>query len=194
VLLRHNPAFEPFSKATPQELRSWMGDLFSLLVFLILLVVFLAYHFRVVSSDLYDLEKNARDATALLEKAGWLNVAIDILDTVSKQVKIDLDLYKSNVGIGGLVIMLLTTFVTFSGKAMDVISPDVAYLLLVVTGTVTVCRWMYESYRTRILHIAANALLEIKKRKLIMATQNSYKVLETVGRNLADPARVYGMC
>src|SRR5262249_40909907 len=105
----------------------------------------------------------------------WRNVAVDVLDTVFKQVKIDLDLYKSNVGLGGLVIMLLTTFVTFSGKAADVISPDVASLLLVVAGTVTVCRWMYESYRTRVLHIAANAILEIKKHKLIMATQNSYK-------------------
>jgi hypothetical protein len=47
---------------------------------------------------------------------------------------------------------------------------------------------------TLILHIAANALLEIKKRKLLMATQNSYKIIETVGRNGADPARVYGMC
>ena len=117
-----------------------MGDLFSGLLFLILLSVFLAYHFRVVASDLYDLEKNAREATALLEKAGWLDVAIAILDTVSKQIKIDLDLYKSNVGIGGLVIMLLTTFITFTGKAMDVISPGHASLLLVVTGTVTVCR------------------------------------------------------
>jgi hypothetical protein len=171
-----------------------MGDLFSLGVFLILLVVFLAYHFRVVASDLYELENNAREATTLLEKAGWCNVAIDVLDTVSKQVKIDLDLYKSNVGIGGLVIMLLTTFVTFIGKEAKAITPDVASLLLVVTGTVTVCRWMYESYRTRILHIAANALLEIKKHKLIKATQNPYKALETVGRNGTDPARVYGMC
>jgi hypothetical protein len=106
----------------------------------------------------------------LLEKAGWLNVAIDVLGTVSEQVKIDLDLYKSNVGIGGLVIVLLTTFVTFSGKEAKAITPDIAFLLLVVTGTVTVCRWIYESYRTRILHIAANALLEIKKRQLMKAT------------------------
>ena len=127
------------------------------------------------------MEEKSEIATSLLEKSGWLNINIDVLDTVFKQVKIDLDLYKSNIGLGGLAIILLTSFVYFIGKVAEFIPFFIVLSLVLVVGSVIVFRWMYESYRTRILHIAANALLEIKKRKLTSATQEAHKVTEPSG-------------
>jgi hypothetical protein len=157
-------------------------DLLDLLFLLTFLGFFFVCYFRSVASDLCILEEKSEIAMTLFKEAGWLNIDIDVLDTVYKQVKIDLDLYKSNVGLGGLVIILLTTFVSFRGKELGFIPPFFVLPLLLVTPVVMGFRWMYESYRTRILHIAANALLEIKKHKLILATQEVPKVIETGGR------------
>jgi hypothetical protein len=169
-------------------------DLLDLLFLLTVLGVFFACYFRSVACDSFILEEKSEIATTLLEKSGWLNINIDVLDTVFKQVKIDLDLYKSNIGLGGLAIILLTTFVSFSGKVAEVIPSFIAFSLVLVVGLVIVFRWMYESYRTRILHIAANALLEIKKRKLILATQEAHKVIEIGGRSSTDFAVLHGVC
>ncbi len=144
-------------------LKSVNPNFYSVGLILLFIVVSFAYYFRSVASDLFSLEEKSSFIAELLVDEHFLDIGIDAIDEIYSQIKIDLDVYKSSIGFGGILLLLMTTLISFSKKGEDILSSFAGVSLMILTGSITIFKWVYDNYRSRIIQIALNALIIVKK-------------------------------
>ncbi|MBE2887366.1 hypothetical protein [Geobacter anodireducens] len=142
-------------------------DGYMLFVVLLCIVVTFGYYYRSVASDLSSIE-DKYIVTAINIKKYYFNKDLldefdmKVVDQIYSEIKLDLDIHKTNVGFGGILLLLVPVFVASSSKFSDAVPPSISISFTVVIAMTTLFKWMYENYRSRIIYIGANAVTRIK--------------------------------
>lgn len=159
-------------------------DWYMLFIVLLFIVVTLGYYYRSVASDLSSIEEKYIITAINIKKYYFNKEVLDefdmqVVDQIYSEIKLDLDIHKTNVGFGGILLLLVPVLVASSSKFSDAVPPSISIFFTIVIAMTTLFKWMYENYRSRVIYIGANAVTRIK----LMQRQQS-KEAAVATRNL----------
>lgn len=153
-------------------------DLFlSLSVGIVLLAWFL-FCYRSVGSELFELEGKSFIASELLADSDLKDVDLSVIDVLREEIKADFEWYRRDTGVGGLLLLLLSVGVLYLGKESNVIPSFVTFGVFLLVSSITVSKWLHESYRSKVLRIALGSLSELKKARLLMPPSGANNQLQ----------------
>jgi len=145
----------------------------TLLFFNVLIIIasLFLFYYRSVASDLKEIEEKARIAlTLLFTLERWKNIHLEMIDILYNEIRLDFELHKKETEIGSLFLLIGSSVAIYVGKQASLFSDSISILLFLAVLTITITKWLYEAYRTKIIRISLSALLEIKK---ILLTNHS---------------------
>lgn len=131
------------------------------------------YFFRSASSESSAIENQSEITSGWLIEQGYSNNSDQSLTLLQEQIKIDYDTFKNKTGFGGILLISFSTLAVFMSKLgngtqnYEVVTSAIIAILFF--------KWIFESYRSRIMYIALNAIIKIRMQKL--AKKN---ILDTV--------------
>lgn len=149
------------------DLGAMNGIVMLILMSLLLVVTVFLYYYRSVASDLSLVEERAVHTVQFLKEIGWGEVNDKRLQLVQEQMMLDYDLYKTGTGVGGILLLVFTSLSLFYARLNDAMPLIVAAPFLVMLASIVFFRWVYESYRSRVVQIALNAILMLRKTKTV---------------------------
>lgn len=144
-------------------LQQLFGNMFAATFYLIMIATVFLYYFRSVASDLYALEERAVIAAGFLVELHWSQLSDEMLKLLQEQIKTDHDLFKENTGLGGIFLIIFSSAVLMSSRLGASLPSSVVIPLVGILAATVFFRWIYESNRSRTLHIALNALIMVRK-------------------------------
>jgi len=121
------------------------------------------YHFRSFASDITESSIKSDVALSFLLKMGWEKINIDIIDTLKEEIKVDFDMYKKNSDIANFILFLFMSSLILYSKINDIVPENITFELLLIFGSISISKWLYESYRNKIIYIALNSIIGLKK-------------------------------
>lgn len=133
------------------------------------------YNFRSFAADINQVVKRSDISLGFLVDLGWENIDEDLIDTLKDEVKVDFDLYKKESGINGLVLLLLSSSFLFYSRINDMFSTSTAISFVFIFASIFMSKWLYESYRSRLIEIALNVILSLKKNVQLKNANKSSK-------------------
>jgi len=150
-------------------LQQIFGSIFLAVFYLIMIVTVFLYYFRSVASDLYVLEERSAITAGFLVELGWATISDELIKLIQEQIKTDHDIFKLNVGLGGIVLIIFSSIVVLSTKLGGSLPIATAVPILGIVVATIFFKWMYESNRSRIVHIALNSIIMVRKESLIIS-------------------------
>lgn len=148
------------------SLKELFGSIFGVIFYVVMIVTVFFYYFRSVASDLYSMEERSAIAADFLLQLNWSTLNEEMLKLLQEQIKTDSDIYKDNTSTGGVFIIIFTSTILLWSRLGESLPASVAALLIGVLVAVIFFKWMYESNRSRIVHIALNALIMVRKKSI----------------------------
>ncbi|MBA2848378.1 hypothetical protein G4V39_03870 [Thermosulfuriphilus ammonigenes] len=131
---------------------------------LVIIASLFLFYCRSVTYDLKEIEEKVNIASTLLFTfEWWKDINLEMIDILYNEIKLDFDLYKKETEIGSLFLLIGSSVTIYLGKQASLFSGSISILLFLAVLTITITKWLYEAYRTKIIRISLGALLEIKK-------------------------------
>lgn len=122
---------------------------------------FLLYYLTSFSSDSYAMMKNQRLVKNFLGDIGWKTYTKSQLKQLYNEVQIDFLLYKKTNDLGTILIFIGSGVLLAYSRVEKVLSTQQTVLLISMFAAIVISKTYYEGYRTRIIYIAINTLLEL---------------------------------
>lgn len=144
-------------------LKLFAADFMNIMFILGLGLCWFFYYFRSFASDISQVSQKADTALGFLISLKWEEIDESLVDILEQEVKVDFDLYKKETGIGGIVLLLVSSSIIFYSKINGLLSLDAAILLAYIFASILISKWLYDSYRSRLIEIALNSVLALKK-------------------------------
>jgi hypothetical protein len=148
-------------------LQQIFGSVFLAIFYIIVIATVFLYYFRSVASDLYALEERSAITAGFLVDLEWEAINEDLIKLIQEQIKTDHDVFKLNVGFGGIFLIVFSSVVVLSSKLGGSLPIATAVPILGIVVATIFFKWMYESNRSRIVHVALNAIIMVRKESLL---------------------------
>lgn len=149
-----------FGKTTPPES---FKDLFVVIFYLIIIGTVFLYYFRSVAADLYTMEERSGVTAGFLLDMNWSAVSNEMLELVQEQIKTDHDFFKETTGLGGVLLIIFSAISLMWTRLGTSLPNNISIPLLGILASIIFFKWAHESNRSRIVHIALNALIMVRK-------------------------------
>ncbi|MBB1271134.1 hypothetical protein [Shewanella sp. SR44-3] len=144
-------------------LKLFAADIMNFLLILGLGLCWFFYNFRSFAADISDVSQRSDIALSFLIDLGWENIDEELIDTLKEEVKVDFDLYKKDSSINGIVLLLISSTLLFYSRISDMFSTSAVISFVFIFASIFLSKWLYESYRSRLIEISLNTVLGLKK-------------------------------
>lgn len=142
-------------------------DFFEYFVILSFMLTWFVYYFKSFAADSSQNAIRVDKAITFLDELGWLNIDEEVLDILKDEIKTDVDYFKKAVDIGTLLLLLFTTALFLYSRMHDIFSNSTIDFLGPIIISILISKWLYESYRSRVIYIGMNAILGLKKHQYL---------------------------
>lgn len=119
------------------------------------------YYFTPYSSDVYSNLKNQLIVKKYLHELGWHKYSKNRLQRLYKEVEIDYLLYKKDSDIGALLIIIGSASMLTYSRLINTNSIALLPFFIILFMAMMIPKSLYEGFRTRIILIALNTLLDL---------------------------------
>lgn len=145
------------------SLKDYAVEFMNFSLVLVFCLCWFMYYFRSVSAEITESAVKADIALGYLLELGWGNFTEEVTDTIKEEVKVDFELYKRESGVGGLIVILLSSGMLMYSRMSDFLSGGAVGIILILLSSIFISKWLYEGYRIRLIHISLNTILSLKK-------------------------------
>ncbi|MDG9667090.1 hypothetical protein ONV78_05020 [Hahella sp. CR1] len=149
----------------------FQGRDFFIVLGIIFIIVFsvswFLYNFRPFSAKSAQLCAQAGLSLEYIKEIGWEKYDEKMIDVIKEEVKLDLDIYKRETGVGKFVIVSLASALLFYARVHEDLSVGFIVVLTFLFLSIFVSTWLYEAYRSRVIEIAFETIIMLKKEKVI---------------------------
>lgn len=149
-----------FSK-TP--LKPFTVDIMNIMLILALGIGWFLYNFRSFAAYINELCLRSDCVITFLLELGWDNIDEKLIDTVKDEIRVDFDLYKKETGISGGVLLMLSSSLLFYLRVNEIFSIYAAISFVYIFASIFISKWLYDSYRSRLIEISLNSIIGLKK-------------------------------
>ena len=123
------------------------------------------YNFKSFSAEVGQTSEKSDIALSFLIGLGWENINEEVIDILEKEVRVDFELYKKETSINGVFLFLSSGVFLFYSKISGLVSFSSALIFIFIFVSVFISKWLYETHRSRLIVIALNTILALKKNK-----------------------------
>jgi hypothetical protein len=144
-------------------LKPFAADITNVLFVLGLGICWFFYNFRSFAADISQVSQSSDVALSFLIDLGWGNIDEELIDTLKEEVKVDFDLYKKDSSASGIVLLLVASTLLFYSRITDMFSTSTVVAFVFIFASILLSKWLYESYRSKLIEISLNTVLGLKK-------------------------------
>jgi len=157
------------------SLKAFASDIMIFLFIVGLGACWFFYNFRSFAADISQVSYSSDIALGFLIDLGWENIDESIVDTLKEEVKVDFDLYKKDSSVIGLVLLLISSTLLFYSRISDMFSTSTVISFVFIFSSIFISKWLYDSYRSRLIEISLNTILGLKKNIQLKNANKSLK-------------------
>ena len=140
-----------------------VNELYENFPFPILLIVCCApiilFYLTSFSSESYSMMKNQQVVGKYMTELGWDQYPKEKLQQILKEVEVDYLLFKKNDDFGTILVILISGIVLLYSRIEKYFTGQQMILTICLFAVIVLSKSYYEGFRTRIIYIAINTLL-----------------------------------